>query len=119
MAVAAVISCWFQDFFKLMNQTDSILRLISPDDFEGDTFVLAKDIADYERSLASVRCLATAAASATICYVYIYPVQYWLTDTELRNLTAIYNPMKLQDLSQLFNLVLTIYNHDNNVYTIF
>ena len=35
------------------------------------------------------------------------PLKVWLTDTELRNISALYNPMTLGELQNLFNMVMS------------
>ena len=34
-------------------------------------------------------------------------LQHWISETELRNLSAIYNPMTLNELKEIFSMVCT------------
>ena len=36
---------------------------------------------------------------------YRASLQHWLTETELRNVSALYNPMTLDELKQIFSMV--------------
>ena len=94
---------WLRHY--LVDEIKHILDVVTSFDLEVDTQSLAEDIANYERSLARVRWQCIDVSLSFVKYL-----QEWLTNTELRNFTAIYNPMTLQELSDLFNLV-TLMQH--------
>ena len=74
------------------------MNKINPD---GDYRILAQDIGDFERILAQVsKPLKHLANSFKSCFM-----QYWLTKTELRNASATYNPMTLDELTGIFAIV--------------
>jgi len=61
-------------------------------------YILALDIAEFERELSYV----STWNCFTALYCYVTCFQSFLTDTELRNVSALYNPMSLDNFTDLF-----------------
>ena len=86
-----------------MDMINNVLTAVGSD---YDYRTLAQDIASYERNLARV----SANVAVTQCFIVIsLLMKESLTDTELRNVAALYNPMTLQELQNLFNMVGDLY----------
>ncbi|XP_065890884.1 endothelin-converting enzyme homolog [Dysidea avara] len=71
---------YFGDDFDQL--TTTIQRILNALDYGGSHYTTAYDIAHFERTLAA----------------------HWLTETELRNVSALYNPMTLEELSRIFSM---------------
>ena len=80
----------------------------------GYHYTTAHNIANFEYALASV----SVHHSIMIMYIIICAsLQHWVSKTELHNATAMYNPMTLDELAEIFSMV-CIYLHIRTVFIV-